>query len=58
MAPNGRRCGEEFMLEYDHVQPYSQGGDSNESNIRLLCRNHNQWRHAHLNTNLDETSQL
>jgi hypothetical protein len=37
-------CGSRFMLEYDHIQPYSNGGKSTVENLRLLCRAHNQWK--------------
>jgi 5-methylcytosine-specific restriction endonuclease McrA len=42
-APDGTRCGETAWLEWDHVIPWGLGGRSNDpSNIRLLCRAHNQ----------------
>jgi hypothetical protein len=41
-GPAGR-CGESRGLEIDHVLPWAQGGRSDESsNLRLLCRAHNQ----------------
>ena len=41
-GPAGR-CGELRGLEIDHVLPWAQGGRSDESsNLRLLCRAHNQ----------------
>ena len=47
----GRRCGATAWIEYDHVKPFSEGGPSDDpSNIRLLCRRHNQWRAASLTT--------
>jgi hypothetical protein len=30
-------CGSSSSLEYDHITPYSCGGNSNVSNIQLLC---------------------
>jgi 5-methylcytosine-specific restriction endonuclease McrA len=37
------RCGEKRGLEIDHVVPWALGGRSDESsNLRLLCRAHNQ----------------
>lgn len=30
-------CGSSSDLEYDHITPYSCGGDSEVSNIQLLC---------------------
>lgn len=45
VSPEGKRCGERTWLEFDHIQPWSRGGTSDEmQNIRLLCRTHNQWR--------------
>lgn len=35
-------CGSNFKLEFDHITPYSLGGKTTESNLRLLCRNCNQ----------------
>jgi hypothetical protein len=41
-APDGRRCQARAGLEYDHVRPFSLGGDSGDPAwIRLLCRAHN-----------------
>jgi hypothetical protein len=30
-------CGSSVNLEYDHITPYSCGGNSDASNIQLLC---------------------
>jgi 5-methylcytosine-specific restriction endonuclease McrA len=38
----GRRCNSLHLLEIDHKIPVSLGGDSRLSNLRLLCRAHNQ----------------
>lgn len=38
----GRRCGSRHQLEYDHIVPIARGGKSTLSNIRSLCRAHNQ----------------
>jgi hypothetical protein len=35
-------CGSYENLEYDHISPYSCGGNSNASNIQLLCRKCNR----------------
>ena len=40
---SGRTCGSRFSLEFDHILPYALGGPSNESNLRLRCRSHNQF---------------
>ena len=34
------------MLEYHHDFPYGKGGSHPESNVRLVCRSHNQWEAA------------
>lgn len=36
------KCGCKFMLNYDHMMPYSLGGRSDSSNLRLLCFHCNQ----------------
>jgi HNH endonuclease len=42
----GRRCDSVHALECDHVTPWSKGGKTTASNVRVLCRNHNRfvWR--------------
>ena len=35
-------CGSLFMLQFDHREPFSLGGKSEASNLRLLCFNCNQ----------------
>jgi hypothetical protein len=37
-----RRCSSQFRLEIDHVSPLALGGSHELSNLRLVCRNHNQ----------------
>ena len=37
-----RRCSSRFALQLDHIIPYSYGGPSAASNLRLLCPSHNQ----------------
>jgi 5-methylcytosine-specific restriction endonuclease McrA len=39
---SGEICGSTVRLEYDHVAPRALGGPSRISNVRLLCRDHNQ----------------
>ncbi len=36
-------CGSRRFLEYDHILPVAMGGKSTVDNVRLLCRNHNQY---------------
>lgn len=44
----GRICGSKFFLEIDHIQPLCQGGENNPKNLRVLCRNHNQFRYRQM----------
>ncbi len=44
VSPEGLRCNGQHQLEIDHLRPLSQGGSNLESNLRLLCRTHNQYR--------------
>lgn len=41
-SANGHRCGSRTRLEFDHVTPVAQGGESTVANVRLLCHTHNQ----------------
>jgi hypothetical protein len=36
------RCSETGFLEYHHVVPFAEGGDTSASNLELRCRAHNQ----------------
>lgn len=38
-----KKCGSRFQLEIDHIKPFSIGGTSEPENLRLACRNHNQF---------------
>ena len=38
----GRRCGERFGLELDHVIPVAHGGKSTVENLAMKCRAHNR----------------
>lgn len=40
----GRKCESNHALEFDHIQPFAQGGPSTEENLRLFCDAHNRWR--------------
>lgn len=43
VAPDGTRCESREFLEFDHIRPFALGGRSDDpSNIRQLCRPHNQ----------------
>lgn len=41
----GKICGSKYFLEVDHIQPRFAAGDNSFENLRLLCRNHNQFRY-------------
>jgi len=43
ISPDGRRCSERCGLQVDHIEPFALGGASEFSNLRLLCRPHNQF---------------
>ena len=42
VSTEGKRCQEQVGLEIDHIDPFSQGGSHHPSNLRLLCKAHNQ----------------
>ena len=42
---NGRICGSKHFLEVDHITPRFANGTNDPKNLRLLCRNHNQYRY-------------
>jgi 5-methylcytosine-specific restriction endonuclease McrA len=37
------RCVETGFLEFHHVVPYADGGETSASNIQLRCRTHNGY---------------
>ena len=39
-----RRCSSKYLLQIDHIQPFSLGGRTEKENLRLLCAGHNQYR--------------
>ncbi len=46
-----QKCGKNLLeteLEFDHIIPYSKGGSSEESNIRLTCRDCNRSKKSQL----------
>ena len=38
-----RRCSSGYLLQIDHIKPFSLGGTHEADNLRLLCANHNQF---------------
>lgn len=52
-SKTGLRCTSTYMLEVDHVQPYSLGGRTELGNLRLLCRAHHVYRLANGSTRLE-----
>ena len=42
LSGDGKRCEQRGQLELHHEQPYGRGGPATASNIRVLCRVHNQ----------------
>ena len=40
-GPSGIRCAQRTGLEIDHMEPYACGGSHGESNLRVLCKQHN-----------------
>jgi len=43
VSTDGHRCEATRRLEFDHVVPIAQGGETTLQNLRLLCRPHNQY---------------
>ncbi len=39
-----QRCASKYLLQIDHIKPFSLGGKSELNNLRLLCAGHNQFR--------------
>lgn len=42
----GLRCNKIKDLEYDHIEPWSKGGENTIENLRLLCKKHNRSKGA------------
>jgi hypothetical protein len=43
VSADGERCGSRDFLEVDHRTPRALGGTGDPSNLRVLCRSHNQY---------------
>ncbi|MDG0815921.1 HNH endonuclease [Bdellovibrio svalbardensis] len=39
-----KRCDSKYQIQIDHIVPFALGGQTTESNLRLLCASHNRWR--------------
>ena len=46
MHPDGSRCQEKMMIEFDHIDLYCRGGEHSASNLQLKCRLHNNFAAA------------
>jgi 5-methylcytosine-specific restriction endonuclease McrA len=42
-SDTGHRCEERKDVQFDHIDPYSKGGEATVGGIRLLCRPHNEY---------------
>lgn len=41
------KCNSTHFIQIDHIKPYSLNGSSTDpQNLRLLCGQHNRWRHS------------
>ena len=43
---DGGRCNERGFLEYHHVKPFAEGGETTVENLELRCRAHNAYEAA------------
>jgi 5-methylcytosine-specific restriction endonuclease McrA len=43
-STTGKVCGSRHYLELDHIVPRFAGGDHDVDNLRVLCKNHNNYR--------------
>ena len=43
VGTGGKRCESREGLEFDHIDPVARGGRTTVTNLRLLCRAHNQY---------------
>jgi 5-methylcytosine-specific restriction endonuclease McrA len=54
----GRVCNSRHSLEIDHKYPFALGGENSEKNLRLICRQHNQFRAKELLERFKEEFQI
>lgn len=43
VASDGQRCTERIGLQFDHIRPFSIGGDHLAENLRICCGAHNRF---------------
>jgi hypothetical protein len=43
VSADGHRCEATRKIEFDHITPLARGGRTTADNLRLLCRQHNQF---------------
>jgi 5-methylcytosine-specific restriction endonuclease McrA len=43
VSETGHRCEATSGLEFDHIRPFAMGGVTSAANLRLCCRDHNQY---------------
>jgi hypothetical protein len=43
VGERGKRFGSRDRVEFEHIVPIARGGETSASNLRLLCRAHNQY---------------
>ncbi|MFN8588817.1 MAG: HNH endonuclease [Candidatus Eisenbacteria bacterium] len=46
VGADGHRCGDTRGLQFDHIVPLAQGGETTAANLRLLCAHHNRHEAA------------
>ena len=42
VSPDGVRCSEKRFLQFDHIEAFGLGGNTDNANLRLLCSCHNR----------------
>ena len=48
ISPDGVRCDQMASVEFDHIIPFSRGGQATADNLRLRCRSHNLYAAAQI----------
>ena len=47
VGDDGHRCEATGWLEFDHIEPWAEGGSTTAGNLRTLCRAHHRARNRH-----------